>query len=78
MFARRETKSDCLSTFIDCLLPLPLELQRIKDLFPEEKILESARPFYDDAMGRPSEDPVLLTNILFLSFSSHIPGDENT
>ncbi len=60
------------------LLPLPSELPRIKDLFPEENILETARPFYDDDMGRPSEDPVLLTKILFLSFFYHIPGDENT
>jgi len=78
MLARRETKLDWLSAFIYCLLPLPSELQRIKDLFPEEKIIETARPFYDDDMGRPSEDPVLLTKILFLSFFYHIPGDENT
>ncbi len=43
MLARRETKLDWLSAFMYCLLPLPSELQRIKDLFPEEKILEAAR-----------------------------------
>jgi transposase len=54
------------------------ELHRIKALFPEHTIVEMARPFYDLDLGRPSEDPVLLTKILFLSFFYAVAGDEKT
>jgi hypothetical protein len=57
---------------------LSLELQRIKALFPAQAILERARPLYDLDRGRPSEDPVLLTKIMFLSFFDTVEGDENT
>jgi transposase len=78
MLARREPKLDWLSRIIYCLLPLPKELQRIAELLPEEKLLEAARPYYSDDQGRPSEDPLLLFKIMFLSFFYGIPGDRNT
>ncbi len=78
MLMRRETTVDWISAFIYCILPLPPELQRIKELFPEEKIMEVASDYYDGEMGRPSEDPILLIKIMFLSFFYHVPGDDNT
>ncbi len=77
MLKLREVKMDWISAFIYRVLPLSQELQRIKELFPTEKIIEAARPFYDDDMGRPSEDPVLLTKLLFLSFFFQVSGDEH-
>ncbi len=78
MLMRRETKLDWLSAFVYRLLFLPSELQRIYELFPEDKILKVAGAFYDGEMGRPSEDPILLTKIMFLSFFYDITGDKNT
>ncbi len=78
MLMRRETKLDWISAFVYCLLSLPSELRRIYELFPEDKILEVAGAFYDGEMGRPSEDPVFLTKIMFLSFFYDIKGDKNT
>jgi len=78
MLRRREATLDWMSEQVYRELPLSLELQRIKELFPEQAILERARPFYDLDMGRPSEDPVLLTKIMFLSFFYTVEGDENT
>jgi len=75
MLKRREGSIDWISAFIYRLLPLSQDLHRINELFPEEKIVEAARPFYDDDIGRPSEDPVMLTKLLFLSFFFHISGD---
>jgi transposase len=60
------------------VLPLSDELQRIKAFFPEQTIMEAARPFYSADMGRGSEDPVLQTKILFLSFFYGVEGDKNT
>jgi hypothetical protein len=48
--------------------PWSPERQRINALFPEQNLLKKARPFYDLERGRPSEAPLLLTKILFLSF----------
>ena len=78
MLARRETKLDWISAFVYRILPLPPELQRIRDLFPEGQLLEVASDYYDGEMGRPSEDPILLTKIMFLSFFYNVVGDENT
>lgn len=78
MLQRREATLDWMSQQVYRVLPLSEELQRIKDLFPEQSILEKARPFYALDMGRPSEDPILLTKILFLSFFYDVTGDEKT
>ncbi len=78
MLQLRVSPIDWISALIYRLLPLPEELQRIKDMFPEECILEAAQPFYDLDQGRPSEDPRLLTKILFLSFFFAVEGDQNT
>jgi transposase len=78
MLQRRERTLDWMSQQVYRTLPLSPELQRIKDLFPEETIMKTVRPFYADDMGRHSEDPVLLTKILFLSFFYDIDGDDNT
>ncbi|MCP4402396.1 MAG: hypothetical protein GY801_34455 [bacterium] len=47
---------------------LHTELHRIYELFPEDKILKVTGAFYDGEMRRPSEDPILFTKIMFLSF----------
>jgi len=78
MLRRREATLDWMSEQVYRVLPLSPELQRIKELFPEQAILERARPFYDLDLGRPSEDPVLLTKIMFLSFFYAVEGDEKT
>jgi transposase len=50
----------------------------MKDLFPDETLVQAAQPYYDLDQGRPSEDPRLLTKILFLSFFFAVEGDKNT
>ena len=78
MLTRREKTLDWISQQVYCVLPLSEELHRMKELFPEPAIMEAARPFYSEDMGRGSEDPVLLTKIVFLSFFYDIPGDAKT
>jgi transposase len=78
MLQRRDATLDWMSEQVYRVLPLSPELQRIKDLFPEQRILEKARPYYDLGNGRPSEDPILLTKIMFLSFFDDVKGDEKT
>jgi len=60
------------------VLPLSPELQRMKELFPEASIWETVKPFYSLEMGRPSEDPILQTKIVFLSFFYDVQGDDKT
>ena len=76
MLQRREATLDWMSEQVYRVLRLSEELQQIKDLFPEQSILEKARPFYALDMGRPSEDPILLTKTMFLSFFYDVKGDE--
>ncbi len=78
MLQRREATLDWMSEQVYRVLPLSEELQRIKALFPEQTIMEAARPFYADDLGRGSEAPVLLTKILFLSFFYNVNGDRLT
>jgi transposase len=78
MLRRREATLDWMSEQVYRVLPLSGELQQIKALFPTETILEIVRPYYAADMGRGSEDPILLTKIMFLSFFYAIAGDENT
>ena len=78
MLKRRAMTLDWMSEQVYRVLPLSAELQRMKDLFPEQRILEAAKPFYDLEMGRPSEAPILLTKIMFLSFFYDVTGDEKT
>jgi len=78
MLKRRELTLDWMSEQVYRVLPLSPELHRMKDLFPEECIWEKAKPFYDLELGRASEDPILLTKIMFLSFYYDVKGDEKT
>ena len=78
MLQRRDATLDWMSEQVYRVLPLSEELQRIKDLFPAQTIMEAARPFYADDMGRRSEDPVLLTKMMFLSFFYNVKGDRLT
>ena len=78
MLKRREMTLDWMSEQVYRVLPLSEELQRIKEVFPERTIMEIVRPYYSADMGRDSEDPVLLTKIMFLSFFYAVEGDENT
>jgi transposase len=78
MLTLRVSPMDWLSALVYRLIPLPEELQRIKDLFPDETIVQAAQPYYDLEQGCPSEDPRLLTKILFLSFFFAVEGDNNT
>ncbi len=78
MLHLRVSPIDWISDIVYRLIPLSDELQRIKDLFPEEAIVLAAQPFYDLDQGRPSEDPRLLTKILFLSFFFDVEGDRRT
>ena len=47
MLRRREGTFDWMSDQVYRVLPLSEELQRIKEIFPEQAILEAARPCYD-------------------------------
>jgi len=78
MLKRRELTLDWMSEHVYRVLPLSHELQRMKELFPEECIWEKAKPFYDVEMGRASEDPIFLTKICFLSFYYDVKGDGKT
>jgi transposase len=78
MLRRRELTFDWLSEHVYRVLPASSDLERLKDLFPEQTILSVVRSSYDHDQGRPSEDPVLLTKILFLSFFYGIEGDDKT
>lgn len=78
MLKRRERPLDWFSEQVYRIVPMSPELKRIKELFPEQTILHVVRPYYSLDMGRPSEDPVLLTKIQFLSFFYDIRGDKNT
>lgn len=78
MLHRREHTQDWISQQVYRVVPLSDELQRIKDIFPEEALMEAVRPFYSNDQGRASEDPVLLTKTLFLSFFYDVVGDEKT
>ena len=68
LLRRREATLDWMSEQVYRVLPLSDELQRIKELFPEQTIMEAARPFYSADMGRGSEDPVLQSKIMKCSF----------
>jgi transposase len=78
MLHRREMTLDWLSEQVYRVAPLSDDLQRMKDLFPEQAIMDAVRPYYSPDMGRQSEDPVLLSKILFLSFVYDVTGDRNT
>ncbi len=78
MLKRRELTLDWMSEHVYRVLPFPPELQRMKELFPEETVWEKAKPFYSLEMGRNSEDPILQTKILFLSFFYDVNGDNKT
>jgi transposase len=77
MLQRREQTQDWFSQQVYCAVPLSDELQRMTELFPDEAVMEAARPSYSNDAGRPSEDPVLLTKTLFLSFFFDVVGDAN-
>ncbi len=47
MLKLRVSPTDWLSALVYRLIPLPEELQRIKDLFPDETIVQAAQPYYD-------------------------------
>lgn len=78
VLTRRNKTIDFFSGQVYDKLPLSKELARIKELFPENKIMKEASKFYDLSIGAPSEDPVLLTKILFLSFYYDVKGDKKT
>jgi transposase len=78
MLHRREQTQDWISQQVYRVTPLSDELQRIKDLFPDEAVMEAVRSSYSNDQGRPSEDPVLLTKTLFLSFFCDVAGDAKT
>jgi len=78
MLQRREQTQDWMSQQVYRAVPLSDELQRIKELFPDEAVMEAVRPGYSNDSGRPSEDPVLLTKTLFLSFLYDVVGDAKT
>lgn len=78
MLHRREKTLDWLSEMVYRVIPLSDDLQRMKEVFPDQAGMDAVRPYYSSDMGRKSEDPVLLTNILFLSFLYDVNGDKNT
>jgi transposase len=69
---------DWLSEQVYRVVPLSDELQRMKEVFPDQAIMDAVRPYYSSDMGRGSEDPVLQTKILFLSFLYDVSGDQHT
>jgi transposase len=69
---------DWISEQVYRVLPLSDDLHRMKELFPEQAIMDAVRPYYSRDMGRGSEDPVLQTKILFLSFLYDVSGDKHT
>ncbi len=78
MLKRRVSPMDWISTLVCRLIPLPEDLQQMKDLFPDATLVQAAQPYDDLEQGRPSEVPRLLTKILFLSCLFAIEGDKNT
>ncbi len=78
MLKRRDKKINHVSRLAYQLEPLPEWLVTFKALIPEDQIVEAARPFYSEDMGRSSEDPVLLTKTIFLSFLFNVNGDDKT
>ncbi len=78
MLRRREQTQDWISEQVYRVLPLADDLQRMKDLFPEQTIMKTVRTEYSADMGRGSEDPVLLTKSMFLSFFYDVSGEKNT
>ena len=68
MLRRREMTADWMSQQVYRMVPMSAELHRIAEVFPEETILKTVRPYDDSDQGRPSEAPILLPTILFLSF----------
>ncbi len=76
MLKRRVSPMAWISTLVYRLIPLPEDLQRMKDLFPDETLMQAAQPYDDLEQGRPSEDPRLLTNMLFLSCLFAIEGGQ--
>jgi transposase len=78
MLRRRERTLDWISEQVYRVVPLSDELHRMKELFPDQAIMAAVRPYYSADMGRGSEDPVLQTKILFLSFLYTVTGDQNT
>ncbi len=78
MLQRRDATVDWMNEQVYRVVPLSQELQQMKDLFPDQAVPDKARPFYDVGTGRPSEDTILLTKIMFLSFLYEVKGDNNT
>lgn len=78
MLKLRSKEINQTSWFAYQLDPLPDWLVTFKTLIPEDEIIEAARPFYSEDMGRNSEDPILLTKTIFLSFLFDEKGDDKT
>jgi hypothetical protein len=78
MLRRREVTYDWMSHQVYRMVPMSPDLQRIAELVPEETIMQTVCPDYDGDLGRSSEEPVVLTKILFLSFYEDVQGDERT
>lgn len=78
MLTRRSGYIDDISRQAFNQAKYPEWLDTYKALLPEDVILEAARPYYSEDMGRSSEDPILLTKVMFLSFLFDVEGDDNT
>ncbi len=78
MLLRRDHQLDSISAQTYKAVRLSPELQRIKELFPCEVVMDLCTEFYHPSLGKPSEDPVLLTKMMFLSFYADVKGDRNT
>jgi transposase len=76
MLVLRSKEINATSWLAFQLAPMPELLATFKTLIPEAVIIGVAKPFYSEDMGRGSEDPVLLTKVIFLSFLFNIKGDE--